>query len=102
DVLWLGQKDAQQARIVEQMCRDLRLPVRVRRAPTVREADGLARSSRNRYLKPRERADATALSLGLQAARRRLEQGERSASRVAAAVRDVWRRVPGVREDYVA
>src|SRR6185503_1597003 len=45
DEMWLGQKDAQQARVLEQMCRDLHLPVAVRRAPTVREADGLARSS---------------------------------------------------------
>jgi pantoate--beta-alanine ligase len=102
DVLWLGQKDAQQARILEQMCRDLRLPLRVRRGATVRESDGLALSSRNRYLSPRERADATALSRGLTEARRRLESGERSAARLAAAVRSAWRRVPGVHEDYVA
>jgi pantoate--beta-alanine ligase len=102
DVLWLGQKDAQQARILEQLCRDLRLPLRVRRGATVREPDGLALSSRNRYLSPRERTDATALSRGLVVARRRLEGGERSAARLAAAVRSAWRRVPGVREDYVA
>jgi len=101
-VLWLGQKDAQQACIVERMVRDLHLPVRVRRGPTVREADGLALSSRNAYLSPAQRAQAVALSRGLAAARARLAAGERSAARVARAVRAVWRRHPLVREDYVA
>jgi pantoate--beta-alanine ligase len=102
DVLWLGQKDAQQARLVERMCEDLLLPVTVRRAPTVREADGLACSSRNAYLDPEERAQAVALWRGLQAARAALIRGERSAARLIAAVRRVWRDYPKVREDYVA
>jgi pantoate--beta-alanine ligase len=102
DQLWLGQKDGQQARVIEQMCDDLHLPVRVRRAPTVREPDGLALSSRNRYLDARQRLDAVALSRGLHAARARLERGERSASRLAATVRSAWRGLPGVREEYVA
>ena len=102
DTLWLGQKDAQQARVIERMVTDLQLPVRVRRAPTVRERDGLALSSRNAYLNAAERADAVALSRGLAAARAQLERGERSARRVAAAVRRVWRDYPRVREDYVA
>ncbi len=102
DVLWLGQKDAQQALVIERMVRDLRLPVRVRRAPTVREADGLAMSSRNVYLSPAERAQAVALSRGLRAARAALAKGERSGARVARAVREVWRRFPLVRADYVA
>jgi pantoate--beta-alanine ligase len=102
DVLWLGQKDAQQAAIVERMVTDLRLPVRVRRGATVREPDGLALSSRNAYLAPEERRDAVALWQGLRAARRALANGERSAARVRAAVRRVWRRFGKVREDYVA
>ena len=101
-VLWLGQKDAQQAVLIEHMARDLRLPVRVRRAPTMREPDGLAMSSRNAYLDPAERSQAVALSRGLAAARASLVAGERSAARVARAVRAVWRRHPLVREDYVA
>jgi len=102
DDLWLGQKDAQQARIVERMVADLFVPVRVRRGPTVREPDGLARSSRNAYLSAAERDDALALSRGLASARAALERGERSAAAVARAVRAAWRRMPGVREDYVA
>ena len=101
-VLWLGQKDAQQAVLIERMARDLRLPVKVRRGPTVREPDGLAMSSRNAYLAPAERAQAVALSRGLAAARAALVAGERSAARVARAVRAVWRHHPLVLEEYVA
>jgi pantoate--beta-alanine ligase len=102
DVLWLGQKDAQQARVIEQMCRDLQVPVRVRRSPTVREPDGLALSSRNRYLDAPRRAAAAALSRGLSAALDRLKRGERSAARLKSAVRGAWKGVRDVREDYVA
>lgn len=102
DTLWLGQKDAQQARILEQMVSDLHVPVRVRRAPTARETDGLARSSRNAYLDQAQRAQAVALSRGLAAARLALASGARSASRLRQAIRAVWRGYPAVREDYVA
>ncbi len=102
DTLWLGQKDAQQARLLEQMVADLHLPVRVRRGPTVRERDGLALSSRNAYLDAEERRQAVALWRGLATARERLAAGERSAARIRAAVRRVWRGFPLVREDYVA
>jgi len=101
DVLWLGQKDAQQARLIEQMCRDLHLDVTVRRGPTVREPDGLAWSSRNRYLKAAERAQAVALARGLAAALHALQNGERSAARLKAAVRRVLSEYPKVKEDYV-
>ncbi len=102
DDLWLGQKDAQQARVLEQMCRDLLLPVKVRRGATVRERDGLACSSRNAYLDGDHRAQAVALVRGLGAAERALRAGERSAARLKTAIRRVWRAYPLVREDYVA
>jgi pantoate--beta-alanine ligase len=102
DVLWLGQKDAQQAAVIERMCADLLVRVRVRRGATVREADGLAMSSRNAYLDAAQRAQAVALWRGLAAVRERLREGERSAARLAAIVRAVWKRHPLVREDYVA
>jgi pantoate--beta-alanine ligase len=102
DDLWLGQKDAQQARLIEQMCRDVLLPVRVHRGATVRERDGLAFSSRNAYLDGDHRAQAVALSRGLRAAEQALVAGERSPARIKAAVRRVWRAYPMVREDYVA
>jgi len=101
-VVWLGQKDAQQARVIEQMIGDLDIPVAVSRGATVREEDGLALSSRNVYLSPRERRQALALSIGLNEARRRLAGGERSGARIVEAIRRVWRRYPLVKEDYVA
>lgn len=102
DVLWLGQKDAQQAVVIERLVADLDLPVRVRRGATVREPDGLALSSRNAYLGAAERRQAVALVRGLEAARRLLVEGARSSARLKAAVRRVWRRFPAVEEDYVA
>jgi pantoate--beta-alanine ligase len=61
DVMWLGQKDAQQCVVLERMVRDLDLPVKIRRGPTVREPGGLAISSRNAYLSVEERAQASVL-----------------------------------------
>lgn len=102
DELWLGQKDAQQARIIEQMCADLFVPVRVRRGATLRESDGLARSSRNEYLTAAARRDAVALSQGLTAARAALDRGERSAATLKRLVRAAYRRHESVQEDYIA
>jgi pantoate--beta-alanine ligase len=100
--LWLGQKDAQQALVLERMCRDLLFPVSVCRGPTVREEDGLALSSRNAYLSHAERQQAVALSQGLAAAWILLKGGERSAQRLASAIRREWEGYPLVREDYIA
>ncbi|HEY7949902.1 MAG TPA: pantoate--beta-alanine ligase [Solirubrobacterales bacterium] len=68
DVAYFGQKDAQQVAVIRRMVRDLDIPVRVEVLPTVREADGLAMSSRNAYLDPRARGQAGALSRALRAA----------------------------------
>jgi pantoate--beta-alanine ligase len=68
DVAYFGQKDAQQVAVIRRMVRDLDIPVRIEALPTVREPDGLAMSSRNAYLDPRDRERATALSQALRAA----------------------------------
>jgi pantoate--beta-alanine ligase len=102
DDLWLGQKDAQQARIVEQMLRDLDVPVRVVRGLTVREPDGLALSSRNAYLDAGQRRQAVALARGLAEALKLLRKGERSAAKLKRAIRSIWKRHRDVHEDYVA
>ncbi|MDE2483594.1 MAG: pantoate--beta-alanine ligase [bacterium] len=85
DVLYLGQKDAQQTAIVRRALRDLDLPVAVAIVPTEREPDGLARSSRNVYLTPEERAAAPTLHRALQALRLAMAGGRAKADAIAAA-----------------
>lgn len=86
DVAVFGRKDAQQALVIERMVRDLNVPIQIIQAPLVREADGLALSSRNKYLSPEERIRALALSRGLRAAQACYDGGERSAEALRAAV----------------
>ena len=86
---YFGQKDAQQVLVIRQMARDLALVTEVVACPTVRESDGLARSSRNVHLKPEERAAAPVLRRALLAARDHWEAGERDADRLRARIRDV-------------
>ena len=82
DVAYFGQKDAQQAAVIRRLVADLDFPLEIRVCPTVREADGLAMSSRNSYLSEAERAQAPVLYQALCAARDAVSSGERSASRV--------------------
>jgi pantoate--beta-alanine ligase len=84
DVLYLGQKDAQQAVLVAKMIRELDFPVDVSIVPTVREGDGLAMSSRNRYLDPAQRAQAPSLHRALLRVREVLEAGGSKRDAIAA------------------
>ena len=85
DVAWFGQKDAQQALVIRKLVRDLNMPVRVAVAPTVREPDGLAMSSRNAYLSGADRERATALSRALAAAEQAVASGRLEAADVLSA-----------------
>jgi pantoate--beta-alanine ligase len=85
DVAFFGQKDAQQALVVRRLVRDLDMPVRIEIGPTVREADGLALSSRNAHLRGADRQRAVALSRALRAAEATVAAGERDAAAVRAA-----------------
>jgi len=84
DVLVLGQKDAQQAVVLRKMVSDLNFPVEVEIVPTVREPDGLAMSSRNRYLELQQRAQAPTLHQALQETRNALERGAPKSEAIAA------------------
>jgi pantoate--beta-alanine ligase len=97
---YFGRKDAQQARIVRQMAHDLNLDAEIVVCPIVREADGLAMSSRNAYLKPEERRAATVLYRALDAARREIAASERDALRLQAVMRKVLDAEPLATVDY--
>jgi pantoate--beta-alanine ligase len=84
DALYVGQKDAQQTAVLRRMVADLEVPVRVEIVPTLREADGLAMSSRNAYLSPEEREAAPSLHHALQAVRLAMASGRSKADAIAA------------------
>jgi pantoate--beta-alanine ligase len=100
--VYFGQKDAQQAVIIERMIEDLAFGVRLEICPTVREADGLAMSSRNTYLSPEQRADAAILYRALCHAATLIRGGERDAARVEQAMREMVSSVAGAKLDYAA
>ncbi|MBI4484257.1 MAG: pantoate--beta-alanine ligase [Acidobacteria bacterium] len=99
---FFGQKDAQQAIILRKMVRDLNLPVEVVICPTVREEDGLALSSRNRYLDPKQRRAATVLYCSLQEAERMVREGETRTKNILQRMAEILGEEPLVRLDYSA
>jgi len=102
DIAYFGQKDAQQALIIRKMVRDLDIPVQVRLCPAMREPDGLALSSRNRYLTQDQRRQATVLFEALEMGRRMIEKGERNPEIVERSLADLIATRPACRLDYVA
>jgi pantoate--beta-alanine ligase len=100
DLAFFGEKDFQQLLVVQRMVRDLRLPVEVVGCPIVREADGLALSSRNRYLTPEERSQALSIVGGLRNAQAAFGAGERDPEELVEICRAALRH-GGLREDYV-
>jgi pantoate--beta-alanine ligase len=100
DIAYFGQKDAQQARLIQQLVRDLNVPVQLRICPTVREPDGLAVSSRNQYLDANQRRHATVLFRALTEAQELVQRGERDPRVLERAMRDRIRGTPGAVLDY--
>ena len=100
DIAVFGQKDAQQARVLKRMVRDLNFPIRMVVAPIVREADGLAKSSRNKYLSEDERARALVLSRSLLAAKEMAEKGEKDLAKLTGFIRKEIE-AQGGKVDYV-
>ena len=102
DVVYLGQKDAQQAIIIKRMVRDLNIPVKVKVMPTVRQEDGLALSSRNAYLNRKEKMQALVLFRALSLARVLIKSGARDAGRVVSRMKQLIEKKKNARIDYLA
>jgi pantoate--beta-alanine ligase len=101
DCGFFGQKDAAQVAVLRRMVTDLRLPTEIVVCPIVREADGLAISSRNAYLSATERAQALTLSRTIRLVEALAANGERRASALAAAARKSFAAEPSIRVDYI-
>ncbi len=97
---FFGQKDGQQLAVIKRLARDLNLPVTIVGLPTVREADGLAMSSRNEYLNPEERERATVLRRALSDVKLMILNGERDAARISEEGRSRIESEPGVNLEY--
>jgi pantoate--beta-alanine ligase len=102
DVAFFGQKDAAQVAVLRRMVRDLNFDLEIAVIPTVREPDGLAMSSRNRYLSPQERKSALALSQALSVMESMANTGERDSDRLLTEGRRKLATEPGVRLDYLS
>ena len=100
DVAFFGQKDAAQSAIIRRLVRDLNFPVGIVICPIVRDPDGLAMSSRNAYLNPKERQRALVLHRSLDLAEEKFRSGQENVAQLIAAARDVFAREPQVRLDY--
>ena len=101
DRAYFGQKDAQQAQVLKRMVKDLFFPLEIRVMPIVREADGLAKSSRNVYLNAAERSAAVILSKALAKAKAAFEAGERDSAKLVALVTEMIQAEPLSNIDYV-
>ncbi|MEN3002457.1 MAG: pantoate--beta-alanine ligase [Armatimonadota bacterium] len=101
DRAYFGEKDYQQLRIIQQMVRDLNLPIEIVPCPIVREPDGLAMSSRNAYLSPEERQAATVLYRSLQWAQEQVRAGEQDPLRIQRGVYEILAHEPLAQIDYV-
>jgi pantoate--beta-alanine ligase len=101
DVAVFGAKDYQQAAVIRRMVSDLNLPLKIVVAPTVRESDGLAMSSRNKYLSPEQRAQATVLSQSIMKARQAVKRKPQAVEAMKRLVEQTIRSAPFARLDYV-
>lgn len=102
DIAYFGHKDYQQSVVIRHMCRDLNVPTQICVCPTVREADGLALSSRNRYLNSEQRQQALTLSRSLEDAAQRVAAGERAAESVIQRMYEQLSSAGITQVDYIA
>ena len=99
---YFGQKDAQQAAVIRQMVRDLNFPIEIIVCPIIREVDGLAMSSRNKYLEGDDRKAATILFRALSAAKSAYEDGERNAEKLRGKMKEMLESEPRAQTQYVS
>jgi len=102
DIAYFGQKDAQQLAVISRMVADLNFPVQIRPCPTVREPDGLAMSSRNRYLTPKQRQQGLCLGQALQQASRLFAAGQRDSHVIIEQIRPIIENHPEAQIDYIS
>jgi pantoate--beta-alanine ligase len=102
DIMYLGQKDAQQVEVIKRMVQDLNIPAQIKVCRTEREQDGLAMSSRNSYLSPSERAVAPRLYQALCQARRMIADGERNTSKIISQIKKLISDGTNVSIEYVS
>lgn len=97
-----GQKDAQQVIVIKRMAEDLNFNIKIIVGPTVRESDGIAMSSRNKYLSNSERRDALVISLSLFQAEKMIRGGTRDIKKIMDTIEDKFKAIPSVVPDYIA
>jgi len=101
DYAFFGQKDAQQLAVIKQMVKDLKLDVKIIGCPIVREADGLAMSSRNVYLSPTERKEALVLHRSIELAKQIISSGEREVNIILSDMTELFSKIPSANLDYI-
>ncbi len=101
DKAYFGEKDAQQLAVIKQMVKDLNMPLEIVGCPIVREADGLAKSSRNTYLSAAERKAALILNQSLKVGKLKCENGERNGMKIKECIRSILEKEPLAKIDYV-
>jgi pantoate--beta-alanine ligase len=101
DFAFFGQKDAQQAAVIKKMVKDLNMPLEIVVCPTVREQDGLAVSSRNKYLDPQQREDAVLLYKSLRKAREMIESGIKDIDHIKKIMNDVLEKSDRITVEYI-
>ena len=102
DIAFFGQKDAQQVVVIKRMVADLNMPLKIAVCPTVRQADGLAVSSRNQYLTEQAKKDATYIYKALKKSRSLIKAGVRKSKKIIGEMKKVLRPVPSIKIEYIS
>ena len=102
DIAFFGQKDGQQAIVIKRMVADLNMPLEIAICPTIREPDGLAVSSRNKYLTPEQKKDATLIYKSLQKCRQMIDARVTDSETIIAEMRKILSRAPSIKIEYIS